>query len=60
MMEAKALSFFGLNKTPLISLKGYLGHTLGASGVIEIAICLQIIRNNLIFGMISMAFPICW
>lgn len=34
-MEAKAFALAGLSETPLNSLKGYYGHTLGAAGVIE-------------------------
>jgi 3-oxoacyl-[acyl-carrier-protein] synthase-1 len=36
-MEAKAFSLLGMNNTPLNSLKGYFGHTLGAAGVAEVA-----------------------
>ncbi len=34
-MEAAALALSGLSDTPLNSLKGYYGHTLGAAGLIE-------------------------
>ena len=34
-MESKAFSIAGLREVPLNSFKGYWGHTLGASGVIE-------------------------
>lgn len=34
-MESKAFHLSGLSDTPLHSLKGYFGHTLGAAGVIE-------------------------
>ncbi len=34
-MESKAFTISGLYNTPLNSLKGYFGHTLGAAGVIE-------------------------
>ena len=36
-MEAKAFSLMQMNKIPLNSLKGYFGHTLGAAGVVEVA-----------------------
>lgn len=45
-MEAKAFTLAGLNKTPLNSLKGYFGHTLGAAGVIEIAMSAESLRTN--------------
>jgi 3-oxoacyl-[acyl-carrier-protein] synthase-1 len=34
-MEAKAFSLMNFAETPLHSLKGYYGHTLGAAGVLE-------------------------
>jgi len=34
-MESKAISRAGLSHVPVNSLKGYIGHTLGAAGVIE-------------------------
>ncbi len=40
-MEAHAFYRLGLSDTPLHSLKGYIGHTLGAAGLIEIAVLLE-------------------
>ena len=37
-----------MNNIPLNSLKGYFGHTLGAAGLIESAIAMQSIRNNIL------------
>lgn len=34
-MEAKAFNLSGLAQTPVNSMKGYFGHTLGASGLLE-------------------------
>jgi 3-oxoacyl-[acyl-carrier-protein] synthase-1 len=34
-MESKAISRAGLSHVPVNSLKGYIGHTLGAAGIIE-------------------------
>jgi 3-oxoacyl-[acyl-carrier-protein] synthase-1 len=34
-MEAKALNLSGVSAVPLHSLKSYVGHTLGAAGIIE-------------------------
>lgn len=45
-MESIAFERIGLIHTPLHSLKGSLGHTFGAAGIIETAICLQSMRNN--------------
>jgi len=47
-MEAKALNLSGLQNVPVNSLKGYYGHTLGAAGLLESAISLQSIKENLI------------
>lgn len=49
-MEAKAFSSAGLGKVPLNSYKGYFGHTLGAAGVIESALCLQAMRTDMLFA----------
>ena len=45
-MEAKAFDLSGLNNTPLNSLKGHYGHTLGAAGLIETALSAQSLREN--------------
>lgn len=47
-MEAKTFLELGFANTPINSLKGFFGHTLGASGVIETAISLQSMRHNLL------------
>ncbi|MGB0886636.1 MAG: beta-ketoacyl synthase N-terminal-like domain-containing protein [Vicingaceae bacterium] len=47
-MESIAFDRLKMNALPLNSLKGYFGHTLGAAGLIESAICLQSLRNNLL------------
>ena len=45
-MEAIAFDRLGLNQTPLNSLKGYFGHTLGASGLLETIIGMQSLNQN--------------
>jgi 3-oxoacyl-[acyl-carrier-protein] synthase-1 len=45
-MEAKAFHLAGLNETPVNSLKGYFGHTLGAAGVVESVISMQSLLDN--------------
>lgn len=52
-MESIAFDRLGMNKIPLNSLKGYFGHTLGAAGVLETAICIQSMRNNLLIKSIG-------
>ena len=49
-MESKAITWAGLADTPLNSVKGYIGHTLGASGVVETLICLNELREKVIYG----------
>lgn len=49
-MESKALHWAGLDTVPLNSLKPYLGHTLGASGIIESLICLEELRSGEVYG----------
>jgi 3-oxoacyl-(acyl-carrier-protein) synthase len=43
-MESKAFNLAGLNATPVHSFKGYIGHTLGAAGVLESAMCIEALR----------------
>lgn len=52
-MESKAIASSGLSKTPMNGLKGYIGHTLGASGVIETIICTEELRRGKIFGTLG-------
>lgn len=62
-MEAIALDRLGLNAVPLNSLKGYFGHTLGASGLLETIIGMHSLhRNTLIasagFDVLGVSKPI--
>lgn len=49
-MESKAVALADLCNKPLNSLKGYIGHTLGASGVVETIICVEELKQGFIFG----------
>ncbi len=49
-MESKAIAWAGLDNKPLNSLKGYIGHTLGASGVVETIICAEELKEGVVFG----------
>ena len=49
-MESKAVAWAELNDKPLNSLKGYIGHTLGASGVVETIVCAEQLKQSYIFG----------
>jgi 3-oxoacyl-[acyl-carrier-protein] synthase-1 len=48
-MESLALAWAGLENVPVNSFKGYIGHTLGAAGVIEIILSVYSIRNEMLF-----------
>ncbi|MGH1337863.1 MAG: beta-ketoacyl-[acyl-carrier-protein] synthase family protein [Aureispira sp.] len=48
-MEAKALAAAKLQAVPLNSLKGYLGHTLGAAGLIESIVATWSLRQNQLY-----------
>jgi 3-oxoacyl-[acyl-carrier-protein] synthase-1 len=52
-MESVAITRAGLREVPVNSFKGYWGHTLGAAGVIESAMCIWSIRNNTIFNTLG-------
>jgi len=45
-MEAIAFNRLGLQQTPLHSLKGYFGHTLGASGLLETIVGMHSLSQN--------------
>lgn len=47
-MEAQAFDALNANDIPLNSLKGYYGHTLGASGVIESILSIWQMNQNLL------------
>lgn len=49
-MESKALALSELSDIPLNSFKGYIGHSLGAAGVVETVLCLYEMRENTVFG----------
>lgn len=48
-MESIAFDRCGLNTVPLNSLKGYYGHTLGASGLLETIIGMQSLYHNTLY-----------
>ena len=48
-MEAIALNRLGLQQVPLNSLKGYFGHTLGASGLLETIVGMHSLYNNTLY-----------
>ncbi|OXA94391.1 beta-ketoacyl-[acyl-carrier-protein] synthase family protein [Flavobacterium hercynium] len=48
-MEAIALNRLDLQKAPINSLKGFYGHTLGASGLLETVIAIESVNQNMLF-----------
>ncbi|MCB2206747.1 MAG: beta-ketoacyl synthase [Bacteroidetes bacterium] len=52
-MESIAIDRHQLNKAPVNSLKGSFGHTLGAAGLVETAILLEEMRNNMLLKTVG-------
>ncbi|MDL2227616.1 beta-ketoacyl synthase [Odoribacter sp. OttesenSCG-928-L07] len=56
-MEALAITRNNLENIPAFSLKGYFGHTLGAAGILENIISIELLKNNMIIK--SLGYEIC-
>lgn len=56
-MEAIALDRLGLNEVPVNSLKGYFGHTLGASGLLEAVISFESARKGIVYPSLGFETP---
>lgn len=52
-MEAIAFDRLGVSNTPIHSLKGYYGHTLGTSGLLELAIAIKSMEENILIPTIG-------
>lgn len=52
-MESKAIHLAGLSSIPVNSLKPYLGHTLGASGIIETILCVEQLKERTLYGTLG-------
>lgn len=52
-MEAKAFGLSGLSETPMHSVKGFVGHTLGAAGVLESALVIEAIQRQQLIPTIN-------
>jgi 3-oxoacyl-[acyl-carrier-protein] synthase I len=52
-MESLALTWAGLEKVPVNSFKGYIGHTLGAAGLIETILSVYSMRNGILFKSVG-------
>lgn len=46
--EAKAIHAVFGNKTPVVSTKGFVGHTLGACGALDAVICIESLKRQMI------------
>ena len=53
-MEAIAFNRHDLGNTPVNSLKGFFGHTLGASGLLETIVGMHSLKNNTLY--VSLGF----
>ena len=49
-MEAIAFDRMDLKAVPVNSLKGYFGHTLGASGLLETIVGMHSLQKNILFS----------
>lgn len=52
-MESKALKMAGLADAWVTGLKSYFGHTLGAAGVVEAAMCVEQLKRNTLLGTLN-------
>ena len=52
--EANAIAEVFGPRTPVNSFKGYLGHTLGASGAIELAITIEMMNKSIIYPTLNL------
>jgi 3-oxoacyl-[acyl-carrier-protein] synthase-1 len=56
-MEAIAISRAGLENVPVNSVKGYIGHTLGAAGIIETVLCSHSLQNKKLIKCLGFETP---
>ena len=56
-VEAAAIGGIFGSQTPVVSFKSQLGHTMAASGALELIICLWMMRNNIILPNINLSEP---
>jgi len=52
-MECKAFQLVDLGKTPINSYKGYIGHTLGAAGIVETIFSIESLKHKTLFSSLG-------
>lgn len=52
-MECKAFQLVELGNTPVNSYKGYIGHTLGAAGIVETIFSLESLKHQTLFASLG-------
>lgn len=57
LMELTAFASFFSDKVPVNSIKGAIGHTLGAAGGIEVALCVKMLKEQKIPGTVGFSEP---
>ena len=53
-VEAKAIAEVFGDTVPVSSLKGNIGHTLGASGALELIVSLAVMKNGVIYPTLNL------
>ena len=53
-VEAEAIREVFGDTVPVSSLKGYIGHTLGASGALELIVSLAMMEKGMIYGTLNL------
>ena len=56
-MECKAMHLCGLDAANLNSFKGAIGHTLGAAGVIEVALAIESMQKETLLASVGFSNP---
>jgi len=55
--ESQAIHMLCQQQIPVSSLKGHLGHTMAASGAIELIACLAMMQRNTLFPTLNLVSP---
>ncbi|MDR2726565.1 MAG: beta-ketoacyl-[acyl-carrier-protein] synthase family protein [Deltaproteobacteria bacterium] len=55
--ESAAIAMLFGNRTPVSSLKGHLGHTMAASGALESAACVEMLRRHMLVPTLNLEEP---